>query len=287
MTLPSALNVPFETISIEGGLRIAFYADRRGSGAPILLIHSINAAASSFELRPLFEHFAGRRPVYCLDLPGFGQSDRPRLDYRPDLYARAIAALLGRVPGGPADVVALSLSGEFAARAAILTPGSIRSLVLVSPTGFSAQPLPGPLMAGSMKRLLNIPVMSQWLFNLVASRRSIRFFLQRCFVGPVPEAMVDYAHATSHQPGARLAPLAFLSMDLFTRDATDVLYSRLGDIPVLAIADQDPFITFERLESFVAAHPNWRRIRLAPHKGLPHWERPDDTAATLEQFWAA
>jgi pimeloyl-ACP methyl ester carboxylesterase len=287
MTLPNALNVPLENFSTQDGLRVAFYADRRGSGAPVLLIHSINAAASSFELRPLVERFAGRRPVYCLDLPGFGHSDRLRLDYRPDLYARVIAELLGRLPGLPAHVLALSLSAEFAARAAILAPERVRSLVLVSPTGFSDRPLPGPATVGSMRRLLNIPGMNQWLYDLVASRRSIQFFLKRCFVGAVPGPMVDYAYATSHQPGARHAPLAFLSTDLFTRDATSALYSRLGDIPVLAIADQDPFISFERLGSFVAAHPNWRCIQLAPHKGLPHWERTEDTVTTLEQFWAA
>jgi pimeloyl-ACP methyl ester carboxylesterase len=60
--------------------RLAIYRDAppdlAGAQLPLLLIHSVNAAASAYEVRPLFDHYRGRRPVYALDLPGFGQSDR-------------------------------------------------------------------------------------------------------------------------------------------------------------------------------------------------------------------
>ena len=44
--------------------------------APLLLIHSLNAAASAYEVRPLFDHYCQRRRTYALDLPGFGFSER-------------------------------------------------------------------------------------------------------------------------------------------------------------------------------------------------------------------
>ncbi|WP_200331076.1 alpha/beta fold hydrolase [Thiocystis violacea] len=283
--LPEALDAPREALRTQSGVRLAYYADRRGQGRPIVLIHSINAAASSFEVRPLFEHYAGRRPVYSLDLPGFGHSDRASRDYSPELYAEAIAALLTSVVVEAADLVALSLSCEFAARAALLAPDHVASLVLISPTGFSRQSLPSPGVAGTAARILNLPVLSQRLYDLVASRRSIAYFLGLCFVGQAPKSMIDYAYATSHQPGARHAPLAFLSTRLFTPDATDRLYGALGALRGLVIADQDPFVTFDRLDAFLLARPSWQRVRLAPHKGLPHWENPEDTVETLDQFW--
>lgn len=49
---------------------------------PLLLIHSVNAAASAFEVKPLFYYYRGRRPMYALDLPCFGQSDRSDRFYR-------------------------------------------------------------------------------------------------------------------------------------------------------------------------------------------------------------
>ncbi|NEX22241.1 alpha/beta hydrolase [Thiorhodococcus mannitoliphagus] len=286
MPLPEAVPAQREEFVSAGGVRLAYYADRLAQGRPLLLIHSINAAASSYEVRPLFDAYGGRRPVYSLDLPGFGHSDRSPRDYTPELYGHAIAELLRSVIGEPADVLALSLGCEFAVRAALLAPDHVASLVLVSPTGFGAKPVPPPSKLGVFARLLSLPSLSQGLYDLVASRRSITYFLGLCCVGDPPEAMIDYAYATSHQPGARYAPLTFLSMRLFTPDAIAQLYERLADLPVLVIADQDPFVGFERLEPFLMTHPSWSRVRLAPHRGLPHWEQIENTLLTLDQFWA-
>ncbi|MEZ4717272.1 MAG: hypothetical protein R2851_14485 [Caldilineaceae bacterium] len=64
-------------------------------------------------------------------------------------------------------------------------------------------------------------------------------------------AFADYAYATSHQPGARHAPLYFLSGQLFTPDALNKLYAPLT-VPTLILYDQDPNISFERLPGYVA-----------------------------------
>jgi hypothetical protein len=134
---------------------------------------------------------------------------------------------------------------------------------------------------------LSLPGLGAAAFALVSSRPSINYYLGQSFVGkPVP-AVIDYAYATSHQPGARYAPLTFLSMQLFTRDAPARLYALLpASLPVLAIADRDPYVTFERLAGFVAAHPNWRYEKLAPHLGLPQWGRLPELVAALDRFWA-
>lgn len=284
--LADALTAPrFDFVSEQSG-RIAYYVDADGKGRPLVLVHSINAAPSSFEMRPLFEHYRGQRPVYSLDLPGFGHSERGSRPYTPEFYANALADFLRRVVKQPADVLALSLSAEFAARATIAIPELVASLVVISPTGFSQRPLPSARTARIAHKVLTIPVVSQGLYDLVASRRSIRYFLGRSFVGEVPAEVIDHAHATSHQPGARHAPLAFLSTQLFTPNAIERLYGKLTDLPVLAIADRDPYITFEHLDEFVAGHPNWQRLRLAPNLGLPHWERLPETVVALDGFWA-
>jgi hypothetical protein len=132
-----------------------------------------------------------------------------------------------------------------------------------------------------------VPLWGRGLFDLVASKRSIRYFLGQSFKGSAPAELIDYAYATAHQPGAHHAPLYFLSMQLFTVHAREQLYGKLPDLPVLAIADRDPYITFEYLPEFAAARPNWHYQSLAPHMGLPHWERPEATMASLEQFWLA
>ncbi len=283
--LADALDAPHKTFTTRTGRRLAYYADGPAAGTPLVLIHSINAAPSSYELKPLFDHYRAHRPVYSLDLPGFGQSERPAGPYTPQIFADAISDFLTRVVAQPAAVVALSLSAEFAARAAADLADRIVSLVLISPTGFSRRPLPSAAVARGVHRVLTTPGLSQWLYGLVASRPSIRYFLNKSFTTKAPDGLIDYAYATSHQPGARHAPLYFLSTQLFTPQAADRLYAGLRDLPVLVIADRDPYVDFAALPDFVAAHPNWRHETLAPHRGLPHWEHPAATRAVLDRFW--
>lgn len=282
--LPEALAAPRLTFLSPSAGRLSYYADTRVSGRPLVLVHSINAAPSAFEMKPLFDRFRDWRPVFVPELPGFGFSDRSDRPYSPDLFANAIRDFLAQVVGEPADLVAFSLSSEFAARASLGSPGSIRSLVFLSPTGFSKRSLPTGDLSRRVHRALSLPGLSQGLFSLLTSRPSIRYFLGQAFVGATPAEMVEYAYATAHQPGARFAPLYFLSGQLFTPQAVAQLYARL-QVPVLALYDRDPNITFDLLPDLVAHQGNWRAERIAPTQGIPHWERAMETATAMEAFW--
>ncbi len=284
--LRPALNAEVECMdSFSGGL--AYYADQRGQGVPLLLLHSVNAAASAYEMRPLFEHYRGRRPVYALDLPGFGKSERSKREYTPEVYARAILDFVEmKAANRPVDVVALSLSSEFAARAAVARPELFRSLAMISPSGFT----PGGEHAGpeaaraAWHGALGFPVWSQAFYDLLTTRLSIRYYLGKSFVGPVDTGLADYAYDTSHQPGARFAPLAFVSGRLFTPGVFERYYENLR-LPTLALYDRDPYVSFERLEELAGRNRNWQTLRIPGTRGLPHFEKIEDTAAALDAFW--
>jgi len=121
---------------------------------------------------------------------------------------------------------------------------------------------------------------------LLATPPSIHYFLKQSFVGPVFPALADYSYASAHQPGARYAPLYFVSGKLFTPDIRETIYDTLK-MPVLVIYDHDPYVRFDALESFVHARANWYTSRIAPSRGLPQFEHLTDTAQALADFWAA
>lgn len=270
---------------------LSYYVDKGGKGVPLVLLHSINAAPSAFEMKPIFERFRGERPVYALELPGFGFSERSDRIYNPLLYQRAITSFLVEVVGQPADVVALSLSCEFAALSAVHNPENICSLVMISPTGFSpprTDKLPERARQREAKNTLysglSVGLWNRPIYDLVSSRPSIRFFLNQSFEGLVPESFVDYAYQTSHQPGAQYAPTYFLSGKLFTPAVRETVYKVL-ECPVLVLYDRDPHTNFEMLPALLSARENWQAKRIAPTKGLPHWERPDKTFEAMASFW--
>jgi pimeloyl-ACP methyl ester carboxylesterase len=283
--LPEALEATRDSFATTQLKTISYYVGGPQDGRPLVLLHSINAAPSAFEMKPLYDHFSATRRVYVPELPGFGFSDRSNRQYSPELYANAINAFLVNVVQGPADVIAYSLSSEFAARAALAASERFLTLTLLSPTGFSARRLPGGGVGQALHRFFTLPGLGEGLYGLLTKRPSIRHFLRRSYVGEPPEALVDYAYATSHQPGAQHAPYYFLSGQLFTRQATDTLYAKL-ELPVLVLYDRDANVGFELLPDFLAAHPNWQAARIEPTLGIPQWERTEACAAALDAFWS-
>ena len=286
--LSRALDADEDTLTTRHGSMVAYH-DRSAAGAerrPVVLLHSVNACASSYEMRPLFEHYRATRPTYALDLPGFGLSERDDRPYTIDRYVDAVREVLTWVKerDGVADVIALSLSGEFAAHVAVRHEGLLQSLALLSPTGFDAQPRDRTSLRRPLQALRRDPVASRLVFDAVASRPSVSFFLGKTFVGEPDKELVAYAYTTSHRPDAQYAPIDFLSGGLFTPDVRDDVYARVP-VPTLVIYDTDPFVGFGALPSFVARHARWKAERIVPTRGMPQFEQLPAVTRALESFW--
>lgn len=285
IALPPAFDASRETFESLSGGTISYYVDRRGTGRPLVLIHSINAAASAYEMKPFFERYRGGRPVIAVDLPGFGFSDRRDRVYSPALYTSVVMALLQRVAGAdvPADVVALSLSAEFAARAARDRPDLFHTLTVVSPTGLAHDARSSTEMT-KQNPILGMPVVGAAAFEALVSRPSLSFFLGKSFVGPVDPGLEAYAYATSHQPGARHAPFYFLSGALFTPRVDEAVYEKVT-VPTLVLFDEDGFTDFAKLGALLGRSRKWSSARIVPSSGLPHFEMAEETFAALDAFW--
>lgn len=262
--------------------RVATYQLGPGDGDPVLLVHGVHAAASAYDVRPLYTALAmqGWHAV-AVDLPGYGHSERSNRTYDPALMTNAVVSVLEKVIQRPAHVIALSLGAEFAAAAALRRPDLVRSLALISPTGMGEYSPRSE--SGWLGGVLRTPVVGQSLFDLISSRPSIEYFLAKSFVGDVDEGYRAFAWVSSHQHGARFAPAAFLSGALFDPHVFDHIYRRVPQ-PALVIHDRDPYSSFARLPELVSM-PNWSAERLTPTNGLPHFEMLDRTTETLQRFW--
>ncbi|MBB5235379.1 alpha/beta fold hydrolase [Deinococcus budaensis] len=290
LTPPPALEAERRTLDGRAGPLNVYVA---GSGAPLLLIHSVNAAASAYEVRPLFEHHRASRRVYALDLPGFGFSARTDRNYTPRLMTDAIHDVLDEIAlehGGPVDALALSLGGEFLARAAAERPERFRSVALVTPTGFGKTEqfyggLGSTRGSAALKRAYEHPLLGQPFYDLLASSPSLRFFLALTFgsFGTVDEGLLRYDYPTSHVPGARHAPFAFISGTLFSADI-DRVYEALTVPAWLAYGTRDRFTDFGDLSN-VENKPNWSFQRFETG-ALVYFEQPERFFAAYGAFLA-
>ena len=289
--MPEAIDAKRKTFESSRSGRLSYYVDQHATGRPLVLIHSVNAAGSAYEMSPLFNYFRARRPVYALDLPGFGFSERSQQAYSPQTYTQAILDFVMSEVGETVDVVALSLGSEFAARAALQKPDWFHSLALLSPTGFAlkkdkrgSQQASDQGLNSLLRPLFAFPVWGRAFYDLLVTRASIHYFLQMSFIGPVPTDLVEYDYISGHQPGAEHAPFYFISGGLFTPNVLQKVYERINT-PTLVIYDRDTFTSFERLPDLLARNPRWQAARVIPTLGLAHFERLSETVRVLENFW--
>jgi pimeloyl-ACP methyl ester carboxylesterase len=264
-----------------------------GSGPPLLLVHSVNAAASAAEVRPVFEHYRSRRTVFALDLPGYGFSDRSDRVYSPRLMTDAIHALASRIHARcgpqPIDALAASLGCEFLARAAVEQPSWYAKLALVSATGLTGtrprRGAPGSTRAvPGLYRALSSPLWSEALFRGLTRPGVIRYFLQRTWGGKsIDEVLWAYDVETTRVPGARFAPLYFLSGGLFSADIFDV-YESLQQPVWMSHGVRGDFTDY-RGKALLQDRPNWR-FSVFPTGALPYFEMPAAFLREMDEFLA-
>src|SRR2546422_5745359 len=132
------------TVAIDG-VNIHYVCG--GSGSPLVLVHGLGSSAAVefyFNLEPL----AANHRVLAIDLPGFGHSDKPVLEYTIELFVKAVRDVIASEELERAAVMGVSMGGRVALGLALESPELVERLVLVDAVGV------GPPRRGLAYRLL-------------------------------------------------------------------------------------------------------------------------------------
>lgn len=269
---------------------------------PWLLVHSINAAASSAELAPLAHRLSAQASVALLDLPGFGDAPRPCHRYTIEDYVASIAEAqrwVAETAGQAPVLCALSLSAEFAARAVLWGAPRPPAVLWISPTGLDGRALqrseplapPGqPVPHRGSERVygwLQGRALGRWAFRLLRRPSVIRYFLRRTFGRrEIDEGLWRAACDGAQAPGAEHAPLAFLSGRLFSRDAA-ALYQALTVPQVIIHGCRGDFQDYRGASALAAEAQGGVQVHALDTGALPHLEAPEAFASALNSSFAA
>ena len=123
-----------KTVTIDG-VNLHYFCG--GSGPPLVLVHGLGSSAAVefyYNLEPLAAHHR----VFAIDLPGFGRSDKPVLEYTIDLFVRAVSDLMACEGIERAAVMGVSMGGRVALGLALDSPEKVERLVLVDALGVGA-----------------------------------------------------------------------------------------------------------------------------------------------------
>ena len=104
-----------------------------GEGDIVVLLHGWGGEAESF--KPVFEWLAQTHKVYALDLPGFGNSEKPPVAWGTADYARCVTAFFEELGIRKAHLIGHSFGGRISIILGAEHPEKVAKLILVDSAG--------------------------------------------------------------------------------------------------------------------------------------------------------
>jgi pimeloyl-ACP methyl ester carboxylesterase len=229
-----------------------------------------------------FEHVATplsrRFRVAGLDLPGCGISCKPNVRHTIRGYAETLLSWLEQRKLGPVTLVGHSAGGQVSAEAALLSPSSVRRLVLIGASGMRRFP-PAVRKAAGL-------VMRPWLLSRTLDRLAIPI-LDQVFVTRnaytekfVKDALDRPTYPTLHE-------MAKVFHDLVPELLTPSILENTARfrMPVLIVwGESDRLIPKEAVSRVAAELPNVILKALPVCGHMPMIECPDEVVRAIEEF---
>jgi len=269
-----------------------------GSGRPILLLPAMSTVSTRGELAQLATKLAAEFQVTALDWPGFGDSDRPPLEYQPPLFRQflqdfvraqftePVAAVAAGHGTEPIAVVAAGHGAGYALMCAELWS----QIVAIAPTWRGPLAVMGApeAMRSGVRALVRSPLVGQFLYGLNTRPGFLKWMYRRhVFVDEtkLTPDYIDRRYQGTQKPGARFAPAAFVTGGLDpAQSRTEILTAcEALTVPMLAIvAEQAPPSSKAGMEA-IAALPHVLSIRLPGTLGMAE-EFARDVAVAILPF---
>jgi pimeloyl-ACP methyl ester carboxylesterase len=254
-----------------------------GTGPPALALHGLGGTKGSF--LPTVAALAGRFRVIAVDLPGFGDSDKPiGAAYDPRFFAGAAVDLLDALALDRVHLIGNSLGGRVALEIALRHPSRVRRLALLAPSLAWRRQRPGlPLLRLTRPELGLVQL---------APRRVVEAIVHRLIPGADDgwtAAGVDEFLRAYLTPSGRAAFYA-AARQVYLEDP----HGGGGFWPRLETLHADALFVWGRRDRLVpiafARHvadalPRARHLKLdCGH--VPQVERPEQTHAALAAFFS-
>lgn len=257
--------------------------DRRET---LVFLHGLGGGSSAYEWSKVYPAFASEYRILAPDLLGWGRSDHPARDFRPEDYLTTIPEFLEKTCHGPVRVVASSLVAALVIRVAIAQPQLFHSLILTCPSGLSD--FGNDYRRSFFAQLVSTPVLDRVLYSTaLATGSGIRSFLeQRQFAraNRVFPEIIDAYLASAQQPNAEYSALSFVRGDLCFDLAT---YLPQLTIPTAIIwGEKAQFTGVEIGRRLAALNPDAvRALEVLEDVGLtPQLELPAVTIGLIRRF---
>ena len=253
-TVPLAPPTPRDDWLTAGPIRFRFrVAGPAGTGAdamPLVLVHGLGVSSDYFaRLQPLL---AGRRPVYAVDLPGFGHTTRPRTILNGAGLARALRDWLDAAELKQIHLLGHSQGGQIVVEFTRSSPARVARLILAGTT--IGRQGPGPVGR---------------FFDLLRD-------VPREDLTLLPVVLPAYLRAG--------VPRIARTEALVNDDATDAALARLRLPTLIVRGDRDCVVDASAMHKLLAAAPHARYVEIPGAAHALHWSHAPALAGLVNDF---
>jgi pimeloyl-ACP methyl ester carboxylesterase len=267
------------------GLRI--HCLKAGEGdAPVLLLHGggYDSASLSYKhsIGPISEHHRAFAP----DWPGYGQSDKPRMEYTTEYYVGFLGRLMDALGLEKASLVGISMGGAISLGFSLRSPQRVEKLVLVDSHGLGGE-IPGGTASYALVRL---PLLNKLVWAVLKrSRKMIEANLQTVFYDrrAVTKNLVDEVYQLAKKRGSGRAWRSWQKNEIEWEGLRTNFVDRLPmlAVPTLILHGAEdgyvPVTWARRAHTLI----NDSELSVFPHCG--HWltlERPKEFDRAVLEF---
>lgn len=252
------------------GQTVKIATETLGAGPPVLLLPAFSTVSTRSELSALAQVLAPHFQVTLVDWPGFGDSERLRLDYQPALYEAFLRAF---VPDQFSQAVAVVAVGHAAGYALALQSWS--RTVLIAPTWrgpLAVMGAPAAMRKGA-RELVRSQVIGPALYGLNTRPGFLKWMYRRHVFVDETRLTPDYIaerYRGTQKPGARYAPAAFVTGGLDPVAEREDFLRRIRQQtgPVMMImAEQAPPKSKAEMEA-MAQLPNVQTVSMPGRLGM-------------------
>lgn len=270
-------------------LRVVY--ETLGKGSPLLLLPAFSSVSMRSEMGELARLLAPHFQVVAVDWPGFGESSRPSLNYRPEIYQQFLSDFIQAVFKTAITVVAAGHAASYVLQVAVKQPAIFSRIVLLAPTWRGPLPTMGatPEIAGIVRGLVRSPIIGQALYKVNTVPSFLSFMYRRHVFADAARMLtpsfIEKKWQTTQQPGARFASAAFVTGNLdAVREQSDFLaLVRSLSVPLMVvIGESSPPKSREEMNA-IAALPKVKSVVIPGSLGL-HEEYPAEVLDAVGDF---
>lgn len=258
------------------------YWQAGNKGPALILIHGLGGAAENWQYN--IEALSQQYSVYVIDLPGFGQSDKPKRAYDLPFYQQTLIAFMDAMQLEKATLVGNSLGGGLALMMAIDYPYRVDNLILCAAAGFSRH-------LHSAFKLLTIRFINRLLLRPTLKKCHMGLFNLTVQHGFITPQFIKTQYQYNRSPGAVRAFLSvishFASFNGVKRKFADKIEHNLHHLkmPILVIwGENDPLLPLAQARDNIAKLRHYKLITYRECGHLPQCEMAEKFNNDVMQF---